>query len=248
MRGAITRPLLIGVALVATAGVDARPGDGEAARAREAVYAMESAYAKIRDYTAVLHKRERVRGELMPTEQIEVKFRKPLSVYMKWIAGPNEGREVIYVRGANDGKMIAHKGSFPDVTVSLRPTSSMAMQGNRHPITDVGFGHMIDIVARDARRSALHPEDRVTYVDLGESLVHGAASRCLEQLVPPPAVARYYAARARLCYAVRTKLPTRVTVWDTGGELLEDYGYAQIRVDVGLGDAEFDPGNPAYKF
>ncbi len=84
--------------------------------------------------------------------------------------------------------------------------------------------------------------------DLGDATVYGAASRCLEQRVPAAAASHYYAVRARVCFDVRTKMPTRVSVWDGQDQLLEDYGYAQTKLDVGLTDLDFDPTNPAYNF
>lgn len=249
-----TRLMLVGLGLLCLAGATLRTSDAAApevaaaSRVRQYVYDMESAYRKIRDYTAVMYKQERVKGTLQPSETIEVKFRKPLSVYLKWTGDVNPGQEAIYVAGWNDGQMRAHKGSFPDVTVNLKPTSSMAMRGNRHPITQAGFGHTIGLVAHDARRSEENPGDGVEYVDLGESTVHGAASRCLEQRVPSAAGAHYYAARARVCFDLRSRMPTRVTVWDAQDQLLEDYGYAKVKLDVGLTDLDFDPANPAYKF
>ncbi len=244
--------MLVGVALLGLAGVtfagDEAPAVASAGRVRQYVFDMESAYKKVHDYTAVFYKQERVKGALQPTEQIELKFRKPLSVYMKWAGDVNPGQEAIYVAGWNGDQTRAHKGSFPDVTVNLRPTSAMAMRGNRHPITEAGFGHTIGLVVHDARRSEENPDDGTEYVDLGDATVHGAASRCLEQRVPAAAASHYYAARARVCFDVRTKMPTRVSVWDAQDQLLEDYGYAQTKLDVGLTDLDFDPSNPAYHF
>jgi len=81
--------------------------------------AMEAAYRGVRDYTATLMKQERVKGKLLPRETIAVKFRRPYAIYMKWTGAVKAGQEVIYVRGRNDGKLSAHPGKFPDITVSL---------------------------------------------------------------------------------------------------------------------------------
>lgn len=222
--------------------------DPEAERAYSYLAQMESAYSRVRDYTTTFHKQERLGSKLMPREQIEVKFARPLRVYLKWVGEVNQGQEVIYVRGWNGGKMRAHKGSFPDVTVDLEPTSRMAMRGSRHPITEAGFGHAIHTIADDARRSRAHPEDGTRYVVHDETTVHGAPSRCIEQIVRPAAVSAYYAARARVCFDVRTHMPTRISAWDERGALLEDYGYENTRLNVGLVDLDFSPDNPAYHF
>lgn len=241
------------LALLFSAGLvlplaDADISGGEAARAYAHLAEMQSAYSKVADYTTTFHKQERIGGKLMPPEKIEIKFAKPLRVYLKWVGEVNQGQEAIYVRGWNGGKIRVHKGSFPDVTVDLDPHSKLARKGSRHPITEAGFGHTIGIIAGDARRSREHPEDGTRYVVHGESMVHGALSRCIEQIVPAAVVESYYTARAKVCFNVRTRMPTRVTSWDTHGKLLEDYGYEDTRLNVGLGDLDFSPDNPAYNF
>lgn len=240
-----------GAALVAHAEepVAVAAGDGEAAKIRQFVFDMEKAYEQLSDYTTTMYKQERVKGHLLPREELQVKFRKPFGIYLKWIGEVNHTREVIFVKGWNDNKLRAHKGSFPDMTVNLRPESSLAMQGNRHKITEAHFGHAIGVIARDARLSESRPQDNVRYIDLGERIVHGARSRCIEARTPTDAMVKiYYAARAKICFDVSTHLPTQITVWSDSGALLEDYGFQGTRINVGLTDADFDPDNTAYNF
>ena len=207
--------------------------------------AMEAAYRGVRDYQATLLKQERVKGKLLPRETIVVKFRKPFSVYMKWTGSVKEGQEVIYVRGQNDGAMKAHPGSFPDITVSLKPTSGLAMKGNRHPITEASLGDVLALMVRDLKRSAARPEDGVTLKDLGEETRFGARVRCVEGRFPAPG---YYAPRLRICVFVDSKLLSRVQAWDASERLVEDYEYRDLRVNVGLRDRDFATDNPAYNF
>jgi len=207
--------------------------------------AMEAAYRGVRDYTATLLKQERVKGKLLPRETILVKFRRPFAIYMKWTGTVKAGQEVIYVRGQNDGKMTAHPGKFPDITVSLKPTSSLAMAGNRHPITLASLGDVLALMLRDLKRSAERPQDGVTLVDLGEETRFGARVRCVEGRFPAP---EYYAPRLRICVFVASKLLSRVQAWDAAERMIEDYEYRDLRVNVGLKDRDFDTGNPAYNF
>ncbi len=218
-----------------------------ASQLRQHVYAMEQAYSQVQDYTATFYKQERVKGRLLPVETMQLKFRKPFSVYLRW-TGAFEGREALYVRGWNDDKIRAHQGSFPDMTVNLRPDSSLAMRGNRHPISQLGFGEVIKLMVRDARLSEVRPQDGVQYIDHGEHTVYGARSRCIEAITPPRNYSPYYATRAKICFNVKTRMPTRITVWDEEDTLIEDYGFEDVRLNVGLGDADFDPENPDYNF
>ena len=249
--------LALAALLAAPLAPRAHAGDAAPARAGVAidrgevlavVAAMEAAYARVDDYTAVFHKQERVKGRLLARETIELKFRKPFSAYLKWVDDKKAGQEVLFVRGWNDGKIRAHQGRFPDITVDLDPDGSLAMRGNRHPITDLGIGNTIDLIARDARLAQARPQDGVEAYDLGESQVYGVRARCIETYAPARRWSFYYAHHAKICVDARTNLPVRVTVWDEDGELLEDYVYAKVKVNVGLTDLDFSPDNPAYGF
>lgn len=243
--------LVLASALLAAPASAQSPAPASAAEAvqlRQHVYAMERAYASVRDYTATFYKQERVKGRLLAVETMQLKFRKPFGVYLRWVGGDFDGREVLYVRDWNDGKIRAHQGSFPDVTVNLRPDSNLAMRGNRHPITQMGFGEVIKLMVRDARHSEANPQDGVEYIDHGESDVYGVRSRCIEASVPLRSFADYYAHRARICFDVKSKMPTRVTVWDYEDALIEDYGFENVRLNPGLSDADFDPENGDYNF
>jgi len=74
--------------------------------------AMARHSERINDYTAIFHKQEVVKGKMLPQENIFLKFQKPFSVYMRWLEGPFEGQEVLYVRDKYKGKLIGHKGGF----------------------------------------------------------------------------------------------------------------------------------------
>lgn len=252
LRSARWAPLFLVSALAATPvaaqDVTQPVAVADGAELREHVYAMERAYASVHDYTATFYKQERVKGRLLAKETMQLKFRKPFGVYLRWDGGDFDGREVLYVRGWNDDKLRAHQGSFPDVTVNLRPDASLAMRGNRHPITQLGFGEVIKLMVRDARHSEANPQDGVEYIDHGESDVYGVRSRCIEASVPLRSFADYYAHRARICFDVKSKMPTRVTVWDYEDALIEDYGFENVRLNPGLSDADFDPENGDYNF
>ncbi|MEZ4449367.1 MAG: DUF1571 domain-containing protein [Nannocystaceae bacterium] len=246
--------LVVGLAFagsVAAADEPAPADEGtrlESAEVIALVESMEAAYSKVEDYTATFTKQERVRGRLLAKETMSLKFAKPFRVYLKWIAGKHEGQEVIYSRGWNDGKIRAHTGSFPDITVDLAPDGSLAMRGNRHPITDFGIGNTIALLARDARLAAARPQDKVSYVDLGVSTVAGVKARCVAATTPGLRWSVYYAPKARLCVDVKRDLPIRVTVWDAEGTMLEDYTFRELKTNVGLGDADFSPDHGEYGF
>jgi hypothetical protein len=62
---------------------------------------------EVKGYRCILQKQEFIDGKLYPTEVMEVCFReKPHSVYMAWKEGTRRAERVLYVKGANDDKML----------------------------------------------------------------------------------------------------------------------------------------------
>ena len=125
----------------------------------------------------------------------------------------------------------------------------MAKKGNRHTVDQADLGFAIDQIAQDFRRSQTRPQDTIQFKDLGSEVVHGAASRCGEMaFVVSQEASPYYAPRAQICIEHTTGLPNRVRIWDDQNQLLEEYSYKNLRINVGLDDQDFDPNNTAYNF
>ncbi|QDT54342.1 hypothetical protein Pan44_23750 [Caulifigura coniformis] len=98
-------------------------------------------FGKIPDYMATFTKQERIGGDLSQVQQISLKLRhEPLSIYMKWRSGQT-GQQVIWVEGQNEGKMLVKAGGLKGRlgTLSLDPSSGLAMSQSRHPCTMVGL-------------------------------------------------------------------------------------------------------------
>ena len=94
------------------------------------------------DYTATFLKQERVDGALQDVQTIQLKPRhKPFSVYMKWLEGGDEGRQVLFVQGENDDQLQVRLGGIRSrlPVIHLEPASARAMQESRHPITEMGL-------------------------------------------------------------------------------------------------------------
>ncbi|MGO9313245.1 MAG: DUF1571 domain-containing protein [Syntrophobacteraceae bacterium] len=208
---------------------------------------LESSYAGIEDYTAVFQKQERVDGELLPEETILLKFQKPLKVYMKWIEGPHQGREALYVEGENENKMIAHEGGIRRfITLSLAPAGPSAMEGNRHPITEVGFGHILDGLHKDIKTAVEH--DELEIIRIGEEQFKNRSGIILEARSVPRGERKYYASRMVLHVDRELMLPVDTAFYDDKGDLFERYVYTDVRLNVGFTSKDFSRDNSAYGF
>jgi hypothetical protein len=221
---------------------------------------LEHFRGHIRDYKAVFIKQERIGQRLAPEEQAVIKIRQrsdepavPFSVYLRFTR-PRKlaGREVIYVEGRNDGRLIAHEGGLLGIaTVSLLPTSPWAMNGNRHPITEIGLENlilkMIDKGARDRQfgNCQLKVDRQIT--------VNGHAGTEIQIIHPEPDVnLEFHIAKILIDAELNVPIAYESYGWpEQPGEpppLLERYQYAQLQLNVGLRDEDFDPANEEYRF
>jgi len=199
------------------------------------------------NYTAVFHKQERVKGKLLPAETVALKFKKPFKVYMKWIAEPHRGRETIFVEGANKNRLKGHEGGLLGVlTVNLDPNGPQAMKGNRHPIADSGLEKLVAKLAVNVRLGRVKGELEVR--DRGEETVYGRKTVRLEGVFPKEKAGTYYCHRAVVNIDTELKLPIKVQIFDATDELVETYGYEDLRLNAGLTEKDFDPSNADYGF
>ena len=212
--------------------------------------------ANIQDYSCTVVKRERISGELKPHEYMFAKIRhQPFSVYLYFLAPDSvKGQEVIYVDGRNDGNMLAHAGSGVRAmvgTVSLKPQSMLAMQGNRYPITELGVENLAKRLVEVAEHDKQFGECEVNFYP--EAKVNGRICTCVQVVHPVPRRNfRFHLARVYIDDELLIPIRYEAYDWPTeqGGQpvLMEEYTYMNVKVNNGFTDADFDPSNTASKF
>lgn len=223
-------------------------GQGDNAALLSFLDRAERRYDEVQDYTAVLLRRERIGELLRPQETILLKFQRPFKVYMRWLEGPGRGREGLYVRGAHGDKFLVHepRGIRRLFTAALSPSDQRVLAESRHPITDVGIGRLLEIVAENARRAARNGVLRL--VDLGPGEVAGRRVQQVEGILPRKPEAGYYCYRVFLAFDQEHSLPIRVVVYDWDDQLVEEYIYTELHLNPGLTARDFDPDNSDYGF
>ncbi len=212
--------------------------------------------AMIQDYSATMVKRERIDGVLGEHEYMFCKLRhEPFSVYLSFLAPEAvKGQEVIYVAGQNDDNILAHAGSGVRAMVgmvSLKPSSMLAMQGNRYPITELGVENLTRRLVEVAEHDKQFGECEVNFFPGAK--VNGRICTCIQVTHPVPR-RNFRFHLARVFIDDELKIPVRYEAYDwpqeTGGQpvLMEEYTYMNVQVNQGFTDIDFDPRNPAYKF
>jgi len=209
--------------------------------------AMARHCERIKDYTAVFQKQEVVKGKLLPQENILLKFRKPFSVYMRWLEGPYEGREVLYVRNKYKGKLIGHEGGFfRFLTLSLDPKGRRAMKGNRYPITEAGLAKVITRVLKDVEKGEAEGVLQLRHKQSVE--VFGRRSRMITIRLPDDPERGFSTSKINLWIDLENGLPIQAEFFDWDLKKVGSYGYKELMLNVGLTENDFDRNNRSYRF
>jgi hypothetical protein len=205
-----------------------------------------TAYGKLRDYSGVFTRQERLRGVLSAEQVGEIKARvSPGGIYVRF-ARPEgiAGTEVAYT-AKKAGKVmyrpagLAGSRGFQKMDVA----DVKFLADNRHPVTDWGIGAVIDLIGTaTAREKTLNNPVEVFTAD------YQFANRNVmkyEIFMRRPHAFRY-AAKFVAYVDKETKLPVRFEAYDdpkpgtTQGELLEAYSFTELKFNTGIGESTFD--------
>jgi len=210
---------------------------------------MQAAAAAMVDASYTFHKVELVNGSLQPAEQTAVKFRAPNDFYMKWVGEVDTGQELLFRPGWNDDRMRVSAGPLVP-TVNLSVDSRLASRTNRHTVRHAPLPTIVQNFTND-EAVLVAAQTIPTVKELGSRMVYGDPSTCYQLETPKAQLPALYATRVEICVSDRTHLPSRIQAWDVEGgmlQLVEDYGYEGLRINIGLTDVDFDPDNKAYNF
>jgi hypothetical protein len=224
--------------------------------ALEFVQPTIEALANVHDYTAVFTKTELLQGRLL-TQNMDMKFRqKPFSVYFHGHSKCKQGREVIYVAGRHESKLVVHEVGLKAIvgTMHLSPDDPKVMATNRYPITNVGIAKIIDSAIEIWKNEKKTQDPANIEVRIVRDIEVGSIecdaveiSHRHEQEGLNYQIGRVYVDKV-------SRLPVQAELYGwpaTPGDdppLLEQYTYTNLKTNVGLSDADFDPQNGDYRF
>lgn len=224
--------------------------------------ALKNIQSNVRDYSAIMVKRERINGVLGCPEYMQMKVRcprtvsgqdVPFSVYLKTLKPKKAaGREVIWIEGQNDNKLCAHEtGLLGMKRFYLEPTGWIAMQNNRYPIFDAGIENLIIKLIERAQTAKVAGHSVVTYRDNAEIMKRKCS---LIELLNEEQHEDDEFYKAHVFVDDELNLPVRYVAFDwpktPGGkpEIIEEYTYVRINLNQGFQDNDFSADNPDYKF
>lgn len=220
---------------------------GEQSNPEQWVRDAEAVLSHTDCYRAIFHKQERVDGKLLAEETVLFKFRRPFKIYMKWIKDPYKGREILYATGWNENRMKVHDSGITGmIPLDLDPKGSLAMRGNRHPVTDSGLDSLVKLIGDNVRKAI--KDKAIEFKDPVEEIVYGCRTQRVEFRSLGDSSKGYYCYRAVLNIDIEKKVPIKVKIYDWDDSLLESYGYEDLKLNANLIDKDFSPQNPDYKF
>jgi len=197
------------------------------------------------DYTCKLDKRVRQGGILYEDLSIAVKYKKPKHYYFRWEQGSAKGREVIFVSGKYNDRIVAHPGGkMRFLTLHLDPRGRLAMRANRHSLQNSGMEKIIELIDSDYNLAQEKGIDAIRCT--GEDNLDGLAVWIIEGIFPPNQ--GFYAHKVLISIAKTIRLPVKISIFDWSGDLIEEYVFRDLRINVGLTEDDFNPGNPGYNY
>lgn len=219
---------------------------------------------EVKDYECTLIKHERVGEQLAEPQEMFARIRnrkkkdgeieKPLSVYLKFTRpGSVKGQEVLWVEGENNDKMIARAGgTLGKLTpaVWLAPEGRIAMRGSRYSIKQIGIENLVAQLIEKGERDRAHDECEVEIVD--DTFEDRACTRIEVRHPQPHEYFDFQIARIHVDRELKVPIHYAAYTWPEADsqepQLLEEYTYRNLKLNVGLSDADFDPSNSAYGF
>ncbi len=236
--------------------VDAHPLDSVLQYARR-----EQAYLRntVRDFTCRLVKRERIDDYLQDHQYIDMRVREevregdrvlqPLSIYLYFV-GPKSvaGRQILYIDGRNDGKMMVRNGGrhFDYVVVNIDPASDTAKDESLIPITKTGFNQilaeMIAILERHARVDPTGANTKVERIE-GAKLNHRPCTVVRIKHPAPQKGLEFHLANVFVDQELHVPVRVDLAGWPKRATqpppLIAEYTYTDLKINVDLPDSAF---------
>lgn len=187
-------------------------------------------------YHAQVTRSERVKGTLTPLETMTVWVQpEPLAIRLESIGGPPKGRKVVYNSTLRKDELRAQDsgflGMFGGVWLSL--DSSMTRSDSNHPLTDLGFAPVMNLVEKIVRETRAKGEITRTYLRTDSTGV-------CERFDAPKGTKGLYATSSVLCFDPVLSLPMHFEISDEQGRL-ETYTYSTLEQNMKLAKAFFTP-------
>ncbi|MCA2981229.1 MAG: DUF1571 domain-containing protein [Myxococcaceae bacterium] len=191
----------------------------------------------VNTYRYRMLKQERVRGELLPEQLIDVYVREaPFSVRLHYVKGPGAGRKVLFNPSVRADEFRVREAGLLSIAgaIWLSVDSSFAKADSNHTVREAGIGPLVGRLIRDTERA--RPLGGFSLVPEGWN----AQGEYCGAYLSPPAAPPFDYAKTRICTDLKSGVLMKVEGYGLKGELLEKWHFADFTPDTFPADF-FDP-------
>ena len=188
-------------------------------------------------YQYTMVKRERVKGELLPAQDIVTSVReKPFAVRLEYVGGPGKGRRVLYNPEVRKDDFRVREAGFLSIAGALWISldSSLAKGDSNHTCREAGIGNLLRRFRSDLGRSKQFG---------GYTVKHegwDARGHSCSLYTAPNGGKGFELAASRICTDLESAIPSKVEGFDASGAMVESYVFSDLSAKD-LGDAFFTP-------
>jgi hypothetical protein len=212
----------------------------------------------VHDYSCRIVKRERINGVLQTEQYIRARVRptayqmgrvsNPLAILLEFEApATSAGRRVLFVDGAFDGKMLVRQRSG-GITLRISIDGGLASRESTLPITHLGFHNMLlEAIQRIENDIDVDPTGANTRVELFKNATIDDRPCTAIRITHPERQEELDFHLAHVFVDNQSHLPVRLDYYDwpasSAGKpvLLGEFTYRDVRININLSDADFDP-------
>jgi hypothetical protein len=216
-------------------------------------YKAKDALKNVGDYECDFTKRELIGKKLVKTS-MRLKLREdPFSVYLKFIDN-NPGREVLYVKGQNNGNLLVREAGIKSIVgmLSLPPTGPDAMAESRYPVTQIGLKQMLETII--SQWEAEGKFGGVTTQKRPDSKTLTGEVCTVYEAIHAKQFKEFKFHTTRLWIDDATGMAIGVQQLGFPGKkdseppIVEEYFYGKIESNLKMTNKDFDKNNPKYSF
>lgn len=157
---------------------------------------------------------------------------KPRKVYLKMVADPNKGTEILYVEGEREGKVVVNAGKMIP-TLKLKPTSSLLTKDQHHTSLSSGFSIVGKIMGEAMKKADAQGKFDEVFKYAGDVTWQGKS--CYKLVIEDPTYkyVDYTAKKGETMYTVALKfLIPEYSMVETSGvkNFEEDLGGKTLKI------------------
>ena len=202
-------------------------------------------FGELSTYSCVVHCHDRINGKLRKAETILSHFKKPNSIYLRWIKKPYKGLQASYVP-TRDGpnKFQARETGLRGLTGTMKWPHDSPMIDKLYPhhfrTHQTSLKYLLELTVQITQRAIeLEEFDVLQIREVRDEFLKRPATHVVCQLSDDPDHELRWP-KSEFFFDLETELPLHFKLHDFDGGLFGEYAFLQFERDVDLPDSMFE--------